>query len=103
MHVAGEIMRGKFRNSLENPEPMVPGEVTRIDIDLKDRFHTFRAGHRIMVHVQSSWFPAYDRNPQTFVDNIAWAQPHDYCKATQQIHHAGGSASFVEMLVRKAD
>jgi putative CocE/NonD family hydrolase len=87
MHVAGEIMRGKFRNSMEEPEPMVPGEVTRINIDLKDRFHTFLAGHRIMVHVQSSWFPAYDRNPQTFVD-IYHAQPDDYQEATQTVHRS---------------
>jgi len=94
MHVAGEIMRGKFRNSLENPEPMVPGDVTRIDIDLKDRFHTFRAGHRIMVHVQSSWFPAYDRNPQTFVD-IYHAQPEDYQTATQRVYRSAESPSHL--------
>ena len=94
MHVAGEIMRGKFRNSLENPEPMVPGEMTRIDIDLKDRFHTFLAGHRIMVHVQSSWFPAYDRNPQTFVD-IYHAQPEDYQTATQTVYRSSESPSHL--------
>ena len=87
MHLAGEIMRGKFRNSMEHPEPMVPGEITRIDIDLKDRFHTFLAGHRVMVHVQSSWFPAYDRNPQTFVD-IYHARPEDYRVATQTVHRS---------------
>ena len=92
MHVAGEIMRGKFRNSFENPEPMVPGQVTRIDIDLKDRFHTFRVGHRIMVHVQSSWFPAYDRNPQTFVD-IYHAQPEDYQMATQTVYRSAENPS----------
>jgi hypothetical protein len=100
MHVAGEIMRGKFRNSLENPEPMVPGEVTRIDIDLKDRFHTFRAGHRIMVHVQSSWFPAYDRNPQTFVD-IYHAQPEDYQTATQRVYRSAGSPSHLVLGVMR--
>ena len=94
MHVAGEIMRGKFRNSMENPEPMVPGEVARIDIDLKDKFHTFLAGHRIMVHVQSSWFPAYDRNPQTFVD-IYHAQPEDYRTATQTVYRSAESPSHL--------
>ena len=100
MHVAGEIMRGKFRNSLENPEPMVPGEVARIDIDLKDKFHTFLAGHRIMVHVQSSWFPAYDRNPQTFVD-IYHAQPEDYQIATQTIHRSGDYPSHLVLGVMR--
>ena len=87
MHLAGEIMRGKFRNSFEDPEPMVPGEVTPITIDLRDRYHTFKSGHRIMIHVQSSWFPAYDRNPQTYVD-IYRAQPEDYQPATQEIHRS---------------
>ncbi|MDH3733888.1 MAG: CocE/NonD family hydrolase, partial [Gemmatimonadota bacterium] len=87
MHLAGEIMRGRFRNSLSEPEAMVPGEVTQIDIDLRDRFHTFKAGHRIMVHVQSSWFPAYDRNPQTFVDTYH-AGPGDYEAATQTVYRS---------------
>ncbi len=96
MHLAGEIMRGKFRNSMENPEPMVPGEITRIDIDLKDRFHTFLAGHRIMVHVQSSWFPAYDRNPQTFVD-IYHARPEDYRVATQTVYRSAEHPSHLAL------
>ena len=100
MHVAGEIMRGKFRNSLENPEPMVPGEIARIDIDLKDRFHTFLAGHRIMVHVQSSWFPAYDRNPQTFVD-IYHAQPEDYQVATQSVYRSVEAPSHLVLGVMR--
>lgn len=94
MHLAGEIMRGRFRNDLENPEPMVPGEVTRIEIDLRDRFHTFRAGHRLMVHVQSSWFPAYDRNPQTFVDTYR-ATPGDYQAATQTVYRSADYPSRV--------
>jgi len=87
MHLAGEIMRGRFRNSLAKPEAMVPGEVTKIDIDLRDRFHTFKAGHRIMVQVQSSWFPAYDRNPQTFVDTYH-AGPDDYEVATETVYRS---------------
>ena len=87
MHLAGEIMRGRFRNSLSEPEAMVPGEVTEIDIDLRDRFHTFKAGHRIMVQVQSSWFPAYDRNPQTFIDTYH-AGPDDYEVATETVHRS---------------
>lgn len=95
MHLAGEIMRGKFRNSFESPEPMVPGEITPIHINLRDRYHTFKAGHRIMVQIQSSWFPAYDRNPQKFVD-IYHASPDDYQKATQTIYR---SAEFPSHLV----
>ncbi len=95
MHLAGEIMRGRFRNSLEEPEAMVPGEVATIDLDLRDRFHTFKAGHRIMVHVQSSWFPAYDRNPQTFVDTYR-ASPDDYKTATQTVYR---SAEYPSRLI----
>ena len=87
MHLAGEIMRGRFRNSFEDPEAMVPGQITEIDIDLRDRFHTFKAGHRIMVQIQSSWFPAYDRNPQTFVDTYH-AAAGDYQVATQSVYRS---------------
>jgi predicted acyl esterase len=59
--------------------------------------HTFLPGHRLMVQVQSSWFPLYDRNPQTFVENIAWAKPADYKRATQRIYHTARSASFIEL------
>ena len=102
MHLAGEIMRGRFRNDLENPEPMVPGEVTRIEIDLRDRFHTFKAGHRLMVHVQSSWFPAYDRNPQTFVDTYR-AAPGDYEAATQTVYRSADHPSRVILGVLPED
>jgi putative CocE/NonD family hydrolase len=94
MHLAGEIMRGRFRNSFENPEPMVPGEVTQIAIDLRDRFHTFKAGHRIMVHVQSSWFPAYDRNPQRFVD-VYHGKPEDYQVAEQTVYRSADYPSHL--------
>jgi uncharacterized protein len=95
MHLAGEIMRGKFRNSFELPEPMVPGEITPIHIDLRDRFHTFKTGHRIMVHIQSTWFPAYDRNPQHFMD-IYRAEPEDYRVANQTVYR---SADYPSNLV----
>ncbi|MDE2754586.1 MAG: CocE/NonD family hydrolase [Gemmatimonadota bacterium] len=94
MHMAGEIMRGRFRNSFENPEAMVPGEVTRIHIDLRDRYHTFRAGHRIMMHVQSSWFPAYDRNTQQFVDTYR-ATPDQYITAEQTVYRGADHPSRV--------
>ncbi len=94
MHLAGEIMRGKFRTSFENPEPMVPNQVTPIHIDLRDRYHTFRSGHRIMVHIQSSWFPAYDRNPQTFTD-IYRARPSDFQLATQTVYRSAQYPSHI--------
>ncbi len=66
--VRGDVMRGKFRNSFEKPEPFAPGKPTPVKFAMQDVYHTFRSGHRIMVQVQSSWFPLVDRNPQTFVD-----------------------------------
>ena len=96
MHLAGEVMRGRFRNSFENPEAMVPGEVTPIHIDLRDRYHTFKAGHRIMVHVQSSWFPAYDRNPQQFVDTYR-ATPDQYVTAEQTVYRGAEHPSRVTL------
>ncbi|MFB3113323.1 MAG: CocE/NonD family hydrolase [Gemmatimonadales bacterium] len=94
MHLAGEIMRGRFRNSFEEPEAMVANKVTPIRINLRDRYHTFKAGHRIMVHVQSSWFPAYDRNPQTFVDTYH-ARGSDYQTATQTVYRSAQYPSHV--------
>jgi putative CocE/NonD family hydrolase len=82
--VRGEVMRGKFRNSFESPAPLVPGEVTQVRFALPDVSHTFRAGHRIMVQVQSSWFPLVDRNPQTFVD-IYRAKDSDFRVATHRV------------------
>ena len=100
MHLAGEIMRGRFRNSFEKPEPMVSNRITSIRIDLRDRYHTFKAGHRIMVHVQSSWFPAYDRNPQTYVD-IYQAKPKDYRIATQKVFRSDRHPSHLVLGVMK--
>jgi uncharacterized protein len=94
----GEPFRAKFRNSWEKPEPLVPGKRTEINFTMPDLFHTFRRGHRIMVQMQSSWFPLTDRNPQTFTD-IPYAQPEDFQKATEQIFHQKDAASGVEVLV----
>jgi hypothetical protein len=94
----GEPFRAKFRSSWEKPEPLTPGEQTAIDFTMPDLYHTFRRGHRIMVQVQSSWFPLTDRNPQTFTD-IPYARPEDFRKATEQIFHQKGAASGVEVLV----
>lgn len=94
----GEPMRGKFRNSWEKPEPFVPGKMADVDFTMPDLDHTFRKGHRIMVQVQSSWFPLVDRNPQTFTD-IPNAKPSDFKPATETVYHSNDAASGVEVLV----
>jgi len=99
--VRGAVLRARFRNRFEKPEAMVPGKVTKIEFTMPDVCHTFRRGHRVMVHVQSSWFPLVDRNPQTFV-NIATAKPEDFHKATQRIYHSSNTASAVTVSVLPA-
>ncbi|PST84374.1 X-Pro dipeptidyl-peptidase [Pedobacter yulinensis] len=100
MLVRGEIMRGKYRNSFEKPEPFSPGVVTRVNYSLPDVAHTFKKGHRIMVQVQNSWFPLADRNPQKFM-NIYDAEPADFQKATQRIYHDVKNASSIKLTVLK--
>jgi putative CocE/NonD family hydrolase len=85
--VRGEIMRGKFRNSFEKPEPFVPGKVTKVTFELPDVMHTFLKGHKVMVQVQSSWFPLFDRNPQKFC-NIREADEKDFQKATHRVYRS---------------
>ncbi len=92
--VRGEPFRGKFRNSFEHPEPFTAGQVTKVDFDMPDVNHTFRRGHRIMVQVQSSWFPLVDLNPQTFV-NIPEARPEDFKKATERVYRSKSAASGI--------
>ncbi|HEX8252801.1 MAG TPA: CocE/NonD family hydrolase [Thermoanaerobaculia bacterium] len=99
--VSGEIMRGRYRESTETPKAIEPGRVAPYRVRMPEANHTFMPGHRIMVQVQSSWFPLYDRNPQTFVPNIGKAQPADYRAATQRIWFAPGQASYVELPVVK--
>ncbi len=94
----GEPFRAKFRNSWEKPEPLMPGKIASIDSAMPDLYHTFRRGHRIMVQVQSSWFPLTDRNPQTFTD-VPYAKPEDFRVASEQIFHQRDAASGVEVLV----
>ena len=94
----GEPMRGKFRDSWEKPEAFAPGKMAEVDFTMPDLDHTFRRGHRIMVQVQSSWFPLVDRNPQTFTD-IPNASPSDFKPATETVFHSGDAASGVEVLV----
>jgi uncharacterized protein len=94
----GEPLRAKFRNSWETPEPLTPGKSTAVDFTMPDIYHTFRKGHRIMVQVQSSWFPLVDRNPQTFTE-IPYAKPEDFKKATEEIFHSKDQASHIDVLV----
>jgi hypothetical protein len=94
----GEPFRAKFRSSWEKPEPLAPGKQTEIDFTMPDLFHTFRRGHRIMVQVESSWFPLTDRNPQTFTD-IPGARPEQFQKATEQVFRQKDAASGVQVLV----
>ena len=92
--IRGEPMRGKFRRSFERPEAFVPGKIERVTFDMPDVNHTFRRGHRIMVQVQSSWFPLVDVNPQTFV-SIPSAAPGDFKKATERVYRTRANASGV--------
>lgn len=99
--VSADIFRGRYRESLETPRAITPDAALKYTFALPTANHVFLPGHRIMVQVQSSWFPLYDRNPQTFVPNIFRATPGDYRKAVQRIYHAPGQASFIELpLVR---
>ena len=90
--VRGEVMRGKFRNSFEKPEPFEPGKVTKVEYTMPDAYHTFRRGHRIMVQIQSSWFPLVDRNPQRFME-IMHANADDFQKATQRVYRTPEQSS----------
>jgi uncharacterized protein len=100
MLVRGEVFRGKYRNSFENPEPFVPGKVTEIKYQMPDVAHTFNKGHRIMIQIQNSWFPLVDRNPQKFVD-IYTCSEGDFQKATQRIYHDQGNPSHITITVLK--
>lgn len=98
MLVRGEIMRGKFRNSFETPVPFKPGKAETVKFELPDVAHTFKKGHRIMIQIQSSWFPLADRNPQKFM-NIYEASPTDFQKATIRIHHDATNSSRIVLPV----
>jgi hypothetical protein len=97
--VRGEVMRGKFRDSFEKPAPFEPGQVTKVEYVMPDAYHTFRRGHRIMVQVQSSWFPLVDRNPQKFMD-IYHAKAGDFQKATQRVYRSPEAPSQVRVQVQ---
>jgi uncharacterized protein len=95
--VSADIFRGRYRSSLEKPAPIAAGKVLEYKYALPNANHVFLPGHRIMVQVQSSWFPLYDRNPQKFVDNIFTAAPADYQKATQRVYSGGTTPSHIDM------
>jgi len=99
--IANDVFRGRFRKSFERPEPLRPNQPEEYTIDLHSVNHTFRKGHRIMIHVQSTWFPLIDRNPQKFVENIFAAKDSDYRLATQCVYHSPGLASYIEMPIAK--
>jgi putative CocE/NonD family hydrolase len=95
--VSADIFRGRYRESLETPKAIAPDKPLLYHFTLPTANHVFLPGHKIMVQVQSSWFPLYDRNPQTFVQNIFWAKPGDYRKVTERIYHTPGEASFIDL------
>jgi hypothetical protein len=97
--IRGDVMPSRFRKSFEQPEPMVPGQITPVSFTLPDILHTFRRGHRVQVQVQSSWFPLVDRNPQTFIPNIARAQASDFRKAVHQVHRTPENPSALTVRV----
>ena len=95
--IAMDIFRGRYRESFERPQPIAPNTPLAYTFSLPTANHVFRPGHRVMVQVQSSWFPLYDRNPQTFVPNIFFAKPSDYVKATQRVFHAAGVSTRIDL------
>jgi putative CocE/NonD family hydrolase len=97
--IAGDVFRGRYRNSFEKPEPIVPDSVVRYEIGFPANDHAFRKGHRIMVQVQSTWFPVIDRNPQRFVPNIFLAEESDFQRATQRVFCSGRYASYIALPV----
>ena len=97
--IAMDIFRGRYRESIEQPAALAANKVLPYRFALPQVNHVFLPGHRLMVQIQSSWFPLYDRNPQTYVPNIFLAQPGDYRKATQRVYHSGDRATFIDLPV----
>ena len=97
--MSADILRGRYRESFSKPKPIPADQRQVFRFALPTVNHVFLPGHRVMVQVQSSWFPLYDRNPQTFVPNIFWAKPEDYKKAVQRIYDAPGQASYIALPV----
>ena len=101
MMVRGDVMRGRFRNDFARPEPFVPHEITPVRVPLQDICHTFKKGHRVMIHVQSTWFPLIDRCPQNYVANIFEAQDEDFAAAQHRVFLSGEHASYLEIRTLK--
>jgi putative CocE/NonD family hydrolase len=97
--LSANIFRGRYREDLAHPRPIEPNTIFPYRLSLPAASHTFLPGHRLMVHIQSTWFPLYDRNPQAYVPNIMFAKPEDYSKATQRVWHVPGTASSIELPV----
>ncbi len=102
--VRSEVFRGRFRNSFENPQPFVPGEISDVNFQLQDVLHTFKKGHRIMIQIHSTWFPYIDRNPQKYVANIYKANAEDFIKSTIQVYgtssvKVGGNLEDLPLLI----
>jgi len=95
--VSADIFRGRYRESLDIARPIAANQPLPYRFNLPTANHVFLPGHRLMVQIQSSWFPLYDRNPQTFVPNIFWAKPEDYKKAVERVYHAPGQTSYIEL------
>lgn len=96
MMVRSEVFRGRFRKSFEKPEPFTPGEPAHVRVELLDVLHRFRTGHRLMIQIQSTWFPLVDRNPQTYVPNIFFAKPEDFQAATHRIYRSPDHPTHIE-------
>jgi putative CocE/NonD family hydrolase len=94
-----DIFRGRYREGFAAPKALTPNAPLAYKFILPTANHVFLPGHRIMVQIQSSWFPLYDRNPQTFVPNIFFARPEEYVKATQRVYHTKSEASFIDLPV----
>jgi len=95
--VRSEVIRGRYRNSYEKPVPFKPNEPAEINLELLDVLHTFKKGHRIMIQIQSTWFPMVDRNPQQYVDNIFMAKDEDFRKATHRVYRSKGNGSYIQV------
>jgi len=100
--VSADVLRGRYRLDPAHPRPIEPDKVLPYTIRLPNLSHTFLPGHRIMVQIQSTWFPLYDRNPQKYVPNIMFAQPEDFTRATQRIWHTAAQASSIDFPVVEA-
>lgn len=99
--VRSEVIRGRYRNSYEKPEPFEPEETTKVSFEMQDVLHTFKRGHRVMIQIQSTWFPLVDRNPQKYIDNIYNAKEADFVKAMHRVYRTKQAASHLSVGILK--